>query len=144
MSPTPPRICSRCLTRHSTALQQSKTPIIVGGTMLYVQRFVRGIAELPSADPLCANTCSSSFNMARFTHQRLVQFDAAAAAKIHPNNHQRLLRALEVIEATGKSMSSQWQNANSGGAEQRLPIAGHRSRSSRTTRGFACTNCDSI
>ena len=108
---------------HS-ALQQGKTPIIVGGTMLYVQRFVRGIAELPSADPALREHLQQQLQQhgALAMHQRLVQFDAAAAAKIHPNNHQRLLRALEVIEATGKSMSSQWQNANSGGAEQRLPI----------------------
>ena len=107
-----------------TALQQSKTPIIVGGTMLYVQRFVRGIAELPSADPALREQLQQQLQQhgALAMHQRLVQFDAAAAAKIHPNNHQRLLRALEVIGATGKSMSSQWQNANSGGAEQRLPI----------------------
>ena len=107
-----------------TALQQSKTPIIVGGTMLYVQRFVRGIAELPSADPTLREHLQQQLKQhgALAMHQRLVQLDAAAAAKIHPNNHQRLLRALEVIEATGKSMSSQWQNANSGGAEQRLPI----------------------
>ena len=107
-----------------TALQQSKTPIIVGGTMLYVQRFVRGIAELPSADPALREHLQRQLQQhgSLAMHQRLVQLDAAAAAKIHPNNHQRLLRALEVIEATGKSMSSQWQNANSGGAEQRLPI----------------------
>ena len=107
-----------------TALQQSKTPIIVGGTMLYVQRFVRGIAELPSADPALREHLQQQLHQhgALAMHQRLVQLDAAAATKIHPNNHQRLLRALEVIEATGKSMSSQWQNANSGGAEQRLPI----------------------
>ena len=107
-----------------TALQQGKTPIIVGGTMLYVQRFVRGIAELPSADLALREHLQQQLHQhgALAMHQRLVQLDAAAATKIHPNNHQRLLRALEVIEATGKSMSSQWQNANSGGAEQRLPI----------------------
>ena len=106
------------------ALQQGKTPIIVGGTMLYVQRFVRGIAELPSADPVLREHLQQQLHQhgALAMHQRLVQLDAAAATKIHPNNHQRLLRALEVIEATGKSMSSQWQNAHSGGAEQRLPI----------------------
>ena len=106
------------------ALQQGKTPIIVGGTMLYVRRFVRGIAELPSADPALREHLQQQLHQhgALAMHQRLVQLDATAATKIHPNNHQRLLRALEVIEATGKSMSSQWQNANSGGAQQRLPI----------------------
>ncbi|MGB0996654.1 MAG: tRNA (adenosine(37)-N6)-dimethylallyltransferase MiaA [Pseudomonadales bacterium] len=106
------------------ALQQGKTPIIVGGTMLYVQRFIRGIAELPSADPALRENLQQQLQQqgAIALHERLTQLDAVAAAKIHPNNHQRLLRALEVIETTGKAISSQWQNADSGGAEQRLPI----------------------
>ena len=106
------------------ALQQGKTPIIVGGTMLYVQRFIRGIAELPSADPALRENLQQQLQQqgAIALHERLTQLDAVAAAKIHPNNHQRLLRALEVIETTGEAISSQWQNADSGGAEQRLPI----------------------
>ena len=81
--------------------------------MLYVQRFIAVLPNCPVPIPLCANTCSSSLQQqgAIALHQRLVQLDAVAAAKIHPNNHQRLLRALEVIETTGKAISSQWQNA---------------------------------
>lgn len=105
-------------------LRQGKTPIIVGGTMLYVQRFVRGIAELPSADPQLRKTLQEQLlhQGAQVMHAKLAQFDKVAAAKIHPNNHQRLLRALEVIEATGQPLSSQWQSAGGGAAQQRLPI----------------------
>ena len=105
-------------------LRQGKTPIIVGGTMLYVQRFVRGIAELPSADPQLRKKLQDQLlhQGAQVMHAKLAQLDIVAAAKIHPNNHQRLLRALEVIEATGQPLSSQWQSAGGGAAQQRLPI----------------------
>ena len=79
---------------------------------------------MPSADPALRENLQQQLQQqgAIALHERLTQLDAVAAAKIHPNNHQRLLRALEVIETTGKAISSQWQNADSGGAEQRLPI----------------------
>ena len=106
-------------------LQQGKTPIIVGGTMLYVKRFMQGIATLPSADPVLRVQLQEQLQRfgAVAMHERLKQLDAPAAAKIHPNNSQRLLRALEVIEASGKSMTSQWQSASGPNAEQRLSVA---------------------
>ena len=106
-------------------LQQGKTPIIVGGTMLYVKRFMQGIATLPSADPVLRAQLQEQLQRfgAVAMHERLKQLDAPAAAKIHPNNSQRMLRALEVIEASGKSMTSQWQSASGPNAEQRLSVA---------------------
>ena len=86
------------------ALEQQQTPIIVGGTMLYVQRFINGIAELPSADS--AMRLELQEQLAQLggsaMYARLSAIDPVAAAKIHPNNHQRLLRALEVVRATGQ------------------------------------------
>lgn len=106
------------------ALEQQQTPIIVGGTMLYVQRFINGIAELPSADS--AMRLELQEQLARLgsaaMHAELSAIDPVAAGKIHPNNHQRLLRALEVVRATGQSMSAQWQAAKGAIATSRLPI----------------------
>ncbi len=106
------------------ALEQQQTPIIVGGTMLYVQRFINGIAELPSADS--AMRLELQEQLAQLggaaMHAQLSAIDPVAAAKIHPNNHQRLLRALEVVRATGQPMSAQWQAAEGATATSRLPI----------------------
>ena len=106
------------------ALEQQQTPIIVGGTMLYVQRFINGIAELPSADS--AMRLELQEQLAQLggaaMHAQLSAIDPVAAEKIHPNNHQRLLRALEVVRATGQPMSAQWQAAEGATATSRLPI----------------------
>ena len=106
------------------ALEQQKTPIIVGGTMLYVQRFIKGIAELPAASPRIRHELQQQLARlgADAMHAELLAIDPIVAAKIHPHNHQRLLRALEVIRATGRPMSSQWQAAKSSVAVSGLPI----------------------
>ena len=106
------------------ALEQQQTPIIVGGTMLYVQRFINGIAELPSADSAMRLELQEQLAQLGGTamHAQLSAIDPVAAAKIHPNNHQRLLRALEVVRATGQPMSAQWQAAEGATATSRLPI----------------------
>lgn len=106
------------------ALECQQTPIIVGGTMLYVQRFIDGIAKLPSADPNIRLELQGQLGRlgADAMHAELSMIDPAAAAKIHPNNHQRLLRAMEVIRTTGQPMSAQWQAAKGAVATSRLPI----------------------
>ena len=106
------------------ALEQQKTPIIVGGTMLYVQRFIKGIAELPRANSSIRRELQQQLERlgAEAMLAELSGIDPAVAAKIHPNNHQRLLRALEVVRATGQPMSAQWQDAKSAVAVSRLPI----------------------
>lgn len=106
------------------ALEQQQTPIIVGGTMLYVQRFINGIAELPGADAAMRLELQEQLAQLGGTamHAQLSAIDPVAAAKIHPNNHQRLLRALEVVRATGQPMSAQWQAAEGATATSRLPI----------------------
>ena len=106
------------------ALEQQKTPIIVGGTMLYVQRFIKGIAELPGANSSIRRELQQQLERlgAGFMHAELSDIDPTVAAKIHPNNHQRLLRALEVVRTTGQPMSAQWQDAKSAVAVSRLPI----------------------
>ena len=106
------------------ALEQQKTPIIVGGTMLYVQRFIKGIAELPGANSSIRRELQQQLERlgAEVMHAELSDIDRTVAAKIHPNNHQRLLRALEVVRTTGQPMSAQWQDAKSAVAVSRLPI----------------------
>lgn len=104
------------------AFAQRKTPIIVGGTMLYVKCFLEGIAKLPDADEAVRSQLMSELEArgGQALHDELAAIDPAAATNIHPNNHQRLLRGLEVVRSTGKPLSSQWVDRAGGSAKARL------------------------
>ncbi|MDR2055731.1 MAG: tRNA (adenosine(37)-N6)-dimethylallyltransferase MiaA [Desulfovibrio sp.] len=94
------------------ALARGKTPLLVGGTGLYFQALLRGMAEIPAADPavgaeLAARLAGGGLPALR---GELVRVDAAYAARVHPNDRQRILRALEVFYATKHPFS--WWHAN--------------------------------
>jgi tRNA dimethylallyltransferase len=82
-------------------------PLLVGGTMLYFRALQRGIADLPKADPqIRARLSQEMENLGIATlHQRLLDIDATAGARINVNDAQRIQRALELYELTGKSPS---------------------------------------
>jgi tRNA dimethylallyltransferase len=104
-----------------TALNAGRIPVLVGGTMLYAKRFCEGIAQLPPADAQLRAALQQEYERlgAAVLHAELAAVDPEAAANIHPNNPQRLLRALEVVRLSGRPMSEQWQELNSPGAVQR-------------------------
>lgn len=84
-----------------------KIPLLVGGTMLYFRALTEGLSALPGADVgvrarIDALAASQGWDT---VHERLRQVDPTAAARIHPNDPQRLQRALEVYELTGKPMT---------------------------------------
>ncbi|GAB4291086.1 MAG: tRNA (adenosine(37)-N6)-dimethylallyltransferase MiaA [Methylophaga sp.] len=86
---------------------RGKIPLLVGGTMLYFNALQKGMSNLPAADP--AVRARLDAEMAEFgtvhLHQRLAAVDPVSAARIHVNDPQRLQRALEVYELTGKSLT---------------------------------------
>jgi len=86
---------------------RGKTPIFVGGTGLYYKALTEGLAPLPPADPDVRNRLQKEAEEKGRAelHKRLVAIDPEAAAKIPVNNIQRLVRALEVYELTGKPIS---------------------------------------
>lgn len=92
--------------------KRGKLPILVGGTMLYFHALTNGLAELPPAN--AEIRARLELELARdgkiALHQRLVVCDAQAAARIHPNDPQRVQRALEVFEMTGKPISEFFAN----------------------------------
>ena len=94
------------------AWAEDKLPVLVGGTMLYAKRFVQGIATLPTADAEVRAQLQQRYALegGAILHAELAAVDAQAASGIHPNNPQRLLRALEVVQLTGRPMSEQWQD----------------------------------
>ncbi|WP_198244649.1 tRNA (adenosine(37)-N6)-dimethylallyltransferase MiaA [methane-oxidizing endosymbiont of Gigantopelta aegis] len=86
---------------------QGKIPILVGGTMLYFNVLLNGLAELPEADSVIRQRLDQLLaeQGVHALHQRLAEIDPEAAARIHPNDPQRIQRALEVYEISGRPIS---------------------------------------
>jgi tRNA dimethylallyltransferase len=84
-----------------------RTPLLAGGTMLYFRALSRGLADLPSADPEVRAVLEAEAAKKGWAalHERLARLDPVVAGRIHPNDPQRIQRALEVIEITGRPMS---------------------------------------
>jgi tRNA dimethylallyltransferase len=97
-----------------TIRARGRLPILVGGTMLYFNALIRGIARLPTADPDIRRAIDADAAVRGWpaVHTELLAVDPMAAAKIHPNDAQRIQRALEVYRATGRPIS-EWQRETS-------------------------------
>lgn len=87
---------------------RGRIPLLVGGTMLYLRALMGGIAELPEAsDEIRARIDADAARDGwPALHAKLAAVDPAAGARIHPNDAQRIQRALEVHEVTGESISA--------------------------------------
>lgn len=97
------------------SLAQGRIPLLIGGTMLYFKALLDGLSPLPAADPLIRQQIEQQAQQYGWQaiHQRLQHIDPVAAARIHPNDPQRLSRALEVYLISGKSLTSLTQTAGS-------------------------------
>jgi tRNA dimethylallyltransferase len=84
-----------------------RIPLLVGGTMLYFRALLEGLSELPSADPQVRAELEKEAAGIGWPamHTRLAQLDPDAAARINPNDPQRIQRALEVIRISGRPIS---------------------------------------
>ncbi|MFZ2726264.1 MAG: tRNA (adenosine(37)-N6)-dimethylallyltransferase MiaA [Methylococcaceae bacterium] len=93
--------------------KRGKLPLLVGGTMLYFNALSQGLAVLPPANPeIRARLDAELISLGgEALHQRLASIDPEAAARIHPNDPQRIQRALEVFELSGKAISSFFADA---------------------------------
>ncbi len=90
-----------------------RIPLLVGGTMLYFRALEHGLSDLPKADSEVRarlETELETLGLARL-HDRLAELDPVAAGRIHANDPQRTLRALEVIEITGHPLSTLQEEA---------------------------------
>lgn len=87
--------------------KRGKVPLLVGGTMLYFKALQQGLSILPSADPAIRERILNEATILGWQelHERLKKIDPLAAARIHPNDPQRIERALEVYYLTGKPLS---------------------------------------
>lgn len=92
----------------SSIRSRGRVPIVVGGTGLYIKAFLEGLSELPKRDDTLRARLQAELEEkgeAAF-RERLKAADPEAEAKIPKGNRQRLIRALEVCELTGKPMSA--------------------------------------
>lgn len=93
--------------------QQGKVPLLVGGTGLYFKALMQGLSVMPASDLLIRAQLQARADSEGFAalHAQLQSIDPRSAARIHPNDPQRILRALEVYLVSGKSLSD-WQAAS--------------------------------
>ncbi len=87
-----------------------RTPLLVGGTMMYFRALTEGIACLPAADVRLRKEIDAEAAELGWPamHRKLAQVDAVSAARIEPNDRQRIQRALEVFRSSGRPLSA-WQ-----------------------------------
>jgi tRNA dimethylallyltransferase len=88
--------------------QRGNVPVIVGGTMLYWRAFAYGLSSLPPADPDIRARLDNQGKALGWPamHAELMKVDPITAARLEPNDSQRIQRALEVVQSTGKPMSA--------------------------------------
>ena len=87
---------------------RGRIPLLVGGTMLYFKALEGGLSGLPEASPAIRTKLDAEAAKIGWPamHNKLVSIDSATAARLMPNDMQRIQRALEVYEITGETMSS--------------------------------------
>ncbi|HVE88444.1 MAG TPA: tRNA (adenosine(37)-N6)-dimethylallyltransferase MiaA [Burkholderiaceae bacterium] len=87
---------------------RGKLPLLVGGTMLYAKALRDGLSDLPSADPAMRAQIESEARAIGWPalHARLEQVDPSTAARLKPNDSQRIQRALEIFYSAGAPMST--------------------------------------
>ena len=105
--------CTDALREMEAIWQAGRIPLLVGGTMFYFHALEFGLAPLPSADPgLRARLTEEAGRLGwPAMHARLAGIDPVTAARIHPNDAQRIQRALEIYELTGQAPSRLTESA---------------------------------
>ena len=103
--------CEDALRDMRAITAAGKVPLLVGGTMLYFRSLEYGLTDLPAADPAVRRQLEQQAAELGWLamHEILQQKDPQVAARIHPNDPQRIQRALEVISLSGRSMSELYE-----------------------------------
>jgi tRNA dimethylallyltransferase len=95
-------------------IQNNRIPLLVGGTMLYFRALQQGLSQLPTADPATREKILNEAQLVGWNvlHDQLKKIDPIAGKRIHPNDPQRLQRALEIYELTGQTPSDLYNKKN--------------------------------
>ena len=106
------RWADRAAAKAREVTAAGRVPLLVGGTGLYFQALLRGMAAIPAIAPEVSAGLEARLREAgpEALHAELSRADPSYAARIHPRDRQRILRALEVLEGTGKPFS--WWHAH--------------------------------
>jgi tRNA dimethylallyltransferase len=96
------------LTLMREITERDRIPLLVGGTMLYFQALTEGLNDLPEADSavrLVIDTMAEELGGWPAVHEKLARVDPETAARLAPNDQQRIQRAMEIYMLTGKPMA---------------------------------------
>ena len=99
-----------------TARKKKRLPVLVGGTGLYLRALEQGLADIPPVPQEVRDWVLTRMERegARALHADLAQADPATAARLHPNDTQRIARALEVFLGTGRTLSAWFEEQKRG------------------------------
>jgi tRNA dimethylallyltransferase len=101
------------------AWEDEETPVLVGGTGMYLNTLLYGIAPVPDIDPQVRDAVRAMPVGEAYT--QLAALDPASAQRLHPADSTRIARALEVVQSTGHSITH-WQQQREGGIAEMLDI----------------------
>jgi tRNA dimethylallyltransferase len=109
------QFCDDALLEMKKIINQNRIPLLVGGTMLYYKALRHGLSDMPGSDAVIRAKLELQAEQMgwSFMHERLKQIDPVTAARLHPNDPQRIQRALEVYEISGQPIS-QFHQQNKG------------------------------
>ncbi len=101
---------------------RGRIPLLAGGTALYFKALREGISDLPQADPELRAAIDRDAERLGWPalHARLAELDPAAAAALEPTDAQRIQRALEIVELTGRPLAESYAQREDGGIHHRL------------------------
>ena len=102
------RFCRDALAAMDEITAAGRIPLLVGGTMLYYKALLEGLADLPAADPALRAEIDAQAAARGWpaVHAELARHDPETAARLPPNDAQRIQRALEIVRLTGRPMSA--------------------------------------
>ena len=101
------QFCADALKLIREISARGRTPLLVGGTMLYFKALREGLSDLPDSDPTVRAQIDAEAAERGWPalHAQLAKIDAPTAARLKPTDAQRIQRALEIYRVTGKPMS---------------------------------------
>ena len=101
--------CHDALIEIEKIRANNRIPLLVGGTMMYFKSLIEGISPLPAANSDIRQQIEAEAEAEQSgwqaMHEKLQKIDSISAKRIHPNDPQRITRALEVFRLTGKSLT---------------------------------------
>lgn len=107
------QFCKDAVTEIQAIHATGRIPLLVGGTGLYFRSLQYGLSDLPTANPHIRTQLTQEATQLGWPvlHQRLAKLDPITAQRIHPNDSQRIQRALEVYEVSGYTMTEWYTQA---------------------------------